>query len=178
MKTLLTFCASLALSLVVGCGSKGGDPAACSAAVDKGVDTMMSSVKKRMDSTNTPPELAQKIGDAGVKLKEVITKRCTEDKWSKDVIDCYASAQAREDLRTCRSKLPKEQGDKLQAEEMQVMSSMMGGMRGMMGHGMRMGSGMGGGSGDMATPPPAGSGMATPAPSGSAAAPAPAGSAH
>jgi hypothetical protein len=181
MKTLLLLCASLALA--VGCGSKGGDPAACSSAVDKGVETMMGSVKKRMESMNAPPDQIAKVADAGAKLKEVITKHCTDDKWSKEVIDCYGSATQREDLRACRAKLPKEQGDKLQADEMQVMSSMMGGMRGMMGHGMRP---PGGGSGDMSggmTPPAAG--MApppAPAPTGSATAPAPApapaGSAH
>ena len=75
----------------------------------------------------------------------------------------------RTDLKACREKLPKDQGDKLHNEEMQVMASMMGGMRPGRGmHGMMGGSGM--------TMAPAGSGMAPPpAPMGSAGS---AGSAH
>ncbi|HEX4452085.1 MAG TPA: hypothetical protein VH143_14500 [Kofleriaceae bacterium] len=180
MKTLLTICASLAFSLVAGCGSKGGDPAQCSAAAEKGVATMVTAVKARAESTGATPEQVTQITDGIGKLKDVLVKHCTEDKWPKAVIDCYGAASSQPEFKACREKLPKEAADKLRADEMQVMSSMMGAMGGMRGHGMRMGagSGMGGGSGDMATPPPAGSGAAMPAPSGSAAAPAPAGSAH
>ncbi len=166
MKTLLLLSLCLAL---VGCGSKGGSAAECGAAVNKGVDTMMGLVKTRMESMNVPAEQIAKVGEGGAKLKEVITKRCTEDKWSKDVMDCYASATSQQDLKGCREKLPKEQADKLHNEEMQVMASMMGGMR--PGRGMH-GMNMNGGSGMMMPPPPSGSGMSPPpAPAGSAGTP-------
>jgi hypothetical protein len=167
MKTLLLLSLCVAL---VGCGSKGGSAAECGAAVNKGVDTMMGLVKTRMESMNVPADQIAKVGEGGAKLKEVITKRCTEDKWSKDVMDCYASAASQADLKSCREKLPKEQADKLHNEEMQVMASMMGGMRPGRGmHGMMGGSGM---TMSPPPPPPSGSGMApAPAPTGSAGTP-------
>ena len=177
MKTLLLFLVtSLAL---VGCGNKGGSSAACGDAINKGVDSMMAASAKRMEAMNAPPEMKTKLGEAAVKLKEVITKRCVEDKWSKEVIDCYAAATSQRDLSGCRAKLPTDQGDKLKGEEIAVMSSMMGGMRPGMMHG---GSGMGGPG--MGGPGMGGPGMAgsatTPSGSGttpSAPAPVPAGSA-
>ena len=153
--------------LALGCGSKkAGSASACSDAVTKGVDTMMAAGAKRMEAMGgMPPEMKQKMDDAAVKLKQVITNRCTEDKWSTEIIDCYQKATTREDLKACRAKLPPEQSAKLQAEEMQVMSSMMGGMGGMRPP-HSMGSGMGGPG--MGATPPAGSGDTGPA-AGSAA---------
>lgn len=168
MKTLLVI--SCVLSMF-GCGSKGGS-AQCGDAVAKGVDNMMANSKKRMETMNAPPEMKQKLDEAGAKLKDVIAKHCVDDKWGKDVIDCYSSATTREDLRNCRGKLPPEQGAKLQADEMAVMSSMMGGMPGRGGPGMMhggmggppgMGGSGGGGMGGAPAPMPAGSGTA-PAP--------------
>jgi hypothetical protein len=170
--TLISLCG---LVLAVGCGSKGGDAAQCSAAAEKGVTTMQAAVKARAPSSATPEQVAQ-ITDGIGKLKDVLVKHCTEDKWPKDVIDCYSNASSQQEFKACRERLPKEAADKLRADEMQVMSSMMGamgGMRGMRGHGMGAGSGMGGGSDSV------GSAVAAPVPAGSAAvAPAPAGSAH
>lgn len=166
MKTLLL---SVLVSLVAaGCGSKGGSAAQCSAAIDKGVETMMGLVKQRMTAMNAPADQIAKVTEGSGKLKEVITKRCTEDKWPKEVIDCYASAASQQDLKGCREKLPKEAADKLRTEEMQVMSSMMGGMR--------PGRGMMGGMHTMGSAAPEGSAAPAPAPE-SAGSAAPAGSA-
>ena len=150
MKAIL-FCSALAL---VGFGCKKGSSASsCADAINKGVDTMMAAGAKRMEGA--PPEMKAKMDEAAVKLKGVITNRCTEDKWSADVIDCYSKAAKREDLRNCRNKLPQDQQAKLQSEEMLVM--MGAGFGGMRPHGDMSGSGM-------ATPPanPDGSGMAPP----------------
>jgi hypothetical protein len=164
--TLLSLCG---LVFAVGCGSKGGDAAQCSAAAEKGVTTMQNAVKARAPSTATPEQVAQ-ITDGIGKLKDVLVKHCTEDKWPKDVIDCYGNASSQQEFKACREKLPKDAADKLRADEMQVMSSMMGAMGGMRGHGMRMGGGSGMGAGGDST----GSAVAAPAPVGSAVAPAPA----
>jgi hypothetical protein len=166
MKTIL-FCTALAL---LGCGGKKG-AGNCADAIGKGVDTMMAAGAKRME--NAPPDQKAKMDEAAVKLKGVITNRCTEDKWSAEVVDCYASAQKREDLRNCRAKLPPDSAAKLQKEEMDVMAG--AGFGGMRPHGMGMG-----GSGDHPdslqgnVPPPAeGTATAPPPPSmGSAVAPA------
>jgi hypothetical protein len=149
MKAIL-FCSALAL---VAC-KKGSSASSCADAINKGVDTMMAAGAKRME--NAPPEMKTKMEEASVKLKGVITNRCTEDKWSADVIDCYAKAQKREDLRDCRSKLPQDQQAKLQSEEVQVM--MGAGFGGMRPHGDMGGSAMG----SAAPTAPDGSGMAPP----------------
>ncbi|HEY1812509.1 MAG TPA: hypothetical protein VGG74_09200 [Kofleriaceae bacterium] len=177
MKTLTFVSVSLALALA-GCGSKGGSTAACSAAADKGVSTMLTMVKSRMEQTGATPEQMTQVTEAIGKLKDVIVKHCVDDKWSKDVIDCYANASSQPEFKACREKLPQDQAQKLQTDEMGVMSSM---MRGMRGHGMGMH--MGGGSGGTMMAPPGGSGMAAPTGTmGSAtmgsAAPAPAPAAH
>ena len=168
MKAIL-FCSALAL---VGFGCKKGSSASsCADAINKGVDTMMAAGAKRMEGA--PPDMKAKMEETAVKLKGVITNRCTEDKWPADVIDCYSKAQKRTDLRDCRNKLPEDQQQKLQAEEQSVMLG--AGFGGMRPHGDMGGSGMGGSG---MAPPPAptdGSGMAPPA--APAPAPAPAGSA-
>lgn len=155
MKSIL-FCCAIAL-VGVGC-KKGGGGGNCDS-VAKGVDNMTAAGSKRME--NAPPEMKAKMEEAAGKMKGVLVKRCSEDKWSGDVVDCYANAQKREDLRACRTKLPAEQAQKLQQEEMQVM---MGAGMGMGGH-MHGGMGSGAPAGSDMAPPPAptdGSGMAPP----------------
>jgi hypothetical protein len=154
MKTIL-FCTALAL---LGCGSKKG-AGNCADAIGKGVDTMMAAGAKRME--NAPADQKAKMDEIAVKLKGVITNRCTEDKWSADVIDCYANAKKREDLRNCKSKLPPELASKLETEEREVMVG--AGFGGMRPHGMGMG-----GSGEHpdtlqgnVPPPPPAEGTAT-----------------
>jgi hypothetical protein len=168
MKTIL-FCTALAL---LGCGGKKG-AGSCAEAIGKGVDTMMAAGAKRME--NAPPEQKAKMDEVGVKLKGVMTNRCTEDKWSAEVVDCFANAKKREDLRNCRSKLSPELATKLETEEREVMVG--AGFGGMRPHGMGMG---GSGEhpdtlqGNVPPPPPAeGTATAPPPPAmGSATAPA------
>lgn len=180
MKTILFVITMSAVAAVgAGCSKKGG-AGDCAGAVSKGVDTMMAAGQKRMESMpgGMPADIKAKMDEASGKLKTVIANRCTEDKWSAEIIDCYNKAATREDLKACRAKLPPEQASKLQSEEMQVMSQMMGGggMPGGHEHGMGgmhggMQPSMSGGSGA-----PAADGSAAPAPApatpGSAAAPA------
>jgi hypothetical protein len=168
MKAIL-FCSALAL---VGFGCKKGSSASsCADAINKGVDTMMAAGAKRMEGA--PPDMKAKMDETAVKLKGVITNRCTEDKWPAEVIDCYSKAQKRTDLRDCRNKLPEDQQQKLQSEEQAVMLG--AGFGGMRPHGDMGGTGMADhppmGTA-VPTAPTDGSGMAPPV-----AAPAPAGSA-
>jgi len=189
MKTI-SFVLVMSMALAAGgCGKKaGGSTGSCADAVGKGVDQMIATRKEKVAAAPAEmkaraEERAKKMDEVAGKLKETITNRCVEDKWSADVIDCYSHAKAMDDLKVCRSKLPADQAAKLQGEEMQVMMSAMGGMRGGMGGPPGMGGpgmgnappgGMGGpgmGSAQVTATPPAGSDG--PAPSGSAA-PAPA----
>lgn len=102
-------------------GSAGGGGAtpACAAAAGKAVASL-------------PPG-----GDPGVrtKLQDIYSKRCTEDKWSAEIIKCYESAAGMVGLQACRAKLPPEQGQRLLAEIMAAMAAASGaGARPPMGH--------------------------------------------
>src|SRR5262249_4174571 len=108
---------AIAILVVAGC-SKHADNQ-CAGAVGKGLDKMLS---LRWQGSAPPPAIVEAMG----KLKGVITNRCVEDKWSSEVIDCYAKSAGMADLRACRQKLPPDQQAKLQAEELQVMASAMG----------------------------------------------------
>jgi len=165
MKTMLALALALAL---FGC-KKNSAASECSSAVSKGVDKMISMRKQRLSEqgSNLPPELkarmderAKKMDEVSGALKQAMTNRCTEDKWSADVIKCYDSADSMEAIRSCRQKLPADQQQKLQAEEMQVMMKAMGGpggMGGIPGHPGMGGPGMGApGMGGSGMPPAAG----------------------
>lgn len=179
MKTMCTLAigALLALSALSGCSKKGGGADACGDSVAKGVDTMMAAGQKRMESSGSmAPEMKAKMDEAATKLKAAITARCTEDKWPAEVIDCYGKATSREDLKACRAKLPSDASQKLQADEMKVMMSTMGG--GGMGHmgGPHMGGPHMGGPEMGSGAPPAGSGAPSMAGSGAPPIPPPASS--
>jgi hypothetical protein len=155
-------CAELAL---LGC-KKGGAGGDCASAIGPSVDKMTAAGAKRMETANVPPEMKAKMEEAAGKLKVAIINRCTTDKWSADVVDCYKKAEKREDLTACRAKLPEDQAKALHTDELGVMTSL-GVGRGMMGgHG---GPGAPGGPGGPGGPPP---GMGAPPAPGSAAAPA------
>ncbi len=133
-----------------GCSKKGGD--ACTDAVNKAVDQMMS----RVNDGKMPDQMKAAMKDRADALKKVMVNRCTEDKWPAEVTDCYSKASSRPDIMACRGKLPPEQSQKLQAEEMQVM--MGGGGMGMAPHG----DGMPPAQPPAATPPAATPPAATP----------------
>jgi hypothetical protein len=177
----------IALTLFAGCKKGGSAASNCSEAVGKGVDKMIAMRQQKLDEQGSAlaPELkarmeerSKKMGEVAGELKTAITNRCTEDKWSADVIKCYGAAGSMEELRSCREKLPQDQQAKLKSDEMQVMMKVMGGMggppgmggmppghEGMAGHGMGGAPGMAGSAeaGSAAAP-------AAPAPAGSAAA--------
>jgi hypothetical protein len=49
-------------------------------------------------------------------MKNVMVKRCTEDKWPTDTLDCMKTVQKREDLKVCLDKLPADMKAKAQTE--------------------------------------------------------------
>lgn len=148
MKNLLV----IAALIFAGCGKKSGgsDAPSCADAISKAVGAMPGGPGG--DEVKT-------------KLQAVMTTRCTEDKWSAEVIKCYATeVKDMASMKACRSKLTQEQQDKAMNDIRSVMMGAMGGAGGGPMHG----------AGDSPPPmPPDGSGMQPP-PAGSAA---PAGSA-
>lgn len=132
MKTTLALV--LGLSLFAGC--KKSSTSQCADAINKSVDKMINARKDRLAAQGSalPPEMkarmderAKMMDQASTSLKQAMTNRCTEDKWSSDVLKCYDGAGSMEEIRKCREMLPKDQQDKLRADEMQVMMKSMGG---------------------------------------------------
>ena len=160
MKSIV-FCAALAL---LGCKRGGGDD--CANAIGPSIDKMTAAGAKRMEAANVAPEMKAKMDEAASKLKVAIINRCTTDKWSSDVVDCYKKAEKREDLSACRAKLPEDQAKALHTDELGVMTSL-GVGRGMMG-----GHGGPGGPPSMGAPPSGSDAAGTPPPAAPAGGPA------
>jgi hypothetical protein len=143
------------LALAAGCGSKssdsaggGGDTSSCAGAIDTGIASMTAARKKMLDeklgSAVGGAERAAKILERSTtvleKLKTALNARCTEDKWSPEIVSCMAKVTKREDVQACIAQMPKDQQDKTNAEVMKAMTSGMGNLRmhppGGMPHGM------------------------------------------
>ncbi len=98
--------------VIGGCGKKSdGDKAAsgpsCADAVTKAVGAMPAGPNG---------------GGVQDKLKEIMTTRCTEDKWPAEVVSCYAtSVTDMKSMKKCREMLPQEQQQKLMGEIRTVM---------------------------------------------------------
>jgi hypothetical protein len=120
---------------LLGCGSKKGGASECADAINKALDAMMAANIKRMEGMGGDQGSAMKTAmeSMSTKLKGVLTNRCTEDKWSSEIIECTSKASTRDELKACQAKLPPEQAAKLQTEIIEVMRSGMGPM----GMGMR-----------------------------------------
>ena len=129
MKSILIVLAAL----LVAPACKKSDTTNCAEAIEKGIDQLRVRRKQRMDArpTNLTPTVKAEV-DAqakvmetfSAKLKTTLTKRCTEDKWPSEVIDCYESTSSPDDMRKCRQKLPVEQAERARTEEVALMRSM------------------------------------------------------
>lgn len=116
------------------CGKRAEDPkAACASAANRGVTAMVSRATERLATADVPDdaravmtERTTKLRELAPKLKAVFTNRCVEDKWPRDVIDCYASASAVDEMRACRGKLPPGASTALMKDEMDLMAGTMG----------------------------------------------------
>jgi hypothetical protein len=163
MKTVIL----IALLAVAGCSKKGSSASGgeCEAAMAKGTDSLMATVKSRAGDPQRLENLTEMVG----KMKTTLTQRCTEDKWSPEAIACFTKLTSQAELRGCEQNLTEEQRTKLRNEMRQLMGS------------MRMGAGHPPGLGGSGVPPapgaaPAGDtppAAAPPATGGTAAPPAP-----
>ncbi|HEY1555928.1 MAG TPA: hypothetical protein VGF94_13910 [Kofleriaceae bacterium] len=108
MKTL----AMLVLVLAACGGKKDSAPASASSSCADAAHAAAASL-------TASPQLADKVSG----LEAVLAKHCTDDKWSSDVIACYHDANGMMAIKACRQKLPKDQADKLLADEIGVMSA-------------------------------------------------------
>jgi hypothetical protein len=113
------------------CGGKKDNGAAADSACAAAAHAASSGL-----TANAPDAQKALLGEKASQLEAVIAKHCNEDKWPEDVIACYRDASGMMAMKACRSKLPKDQGDKLLADEIGVMSAGMGGGGGMAPHAM------------------------------------------
>jgi hypothetical protein len=61
-------------------------------------------------------------GTVQAQLKELMTRRCTEDKWPAEVVSCYATQVTdMASMKTCREKLPQDKQTALMTEIRGVM---------------------------------------------------------
>jgi len=117
----------LITALLVGCSKSGSD---CATSIGKGMEKFAEQAKSRAPN----PEMQQAMTDMAGKLKDTLIKRCTEDKWPSEVVNCFTTASDRPAMQQCQQKLSDEQRDKVIADIRQVM----------MGGGMKMPPGMAG----------------------------------
>ena len=113
----------IALLVAAGCskkGSAGGSGGECEAAMTKGTDSLLTTVKTRAGNPQAIESLTEMVG----KMKATLTTRCTEDKWSADAVDCFSKLTSQAELRACEQKLSEEQRNKLRGEMRQLMGSM------------------------------------------------------
>ena len=159
----------MALLAAAGCSKKGPD---CSAAIDKGVDGYVATMKKLV--ANRPGLDIPKIA---ARLKATMVQRCTEDRWQPEVVACIGSVTGHE-LKGCDAKLPSDQRTKLETQLRSAMMEAIGAGSphmppGLEGHPQVLGGNANGSaapSGDSAGAP-APAAPAAPSPSGTPAAP-------
>src|SRR6478735_825735 len=81
-------------------------------------------------------------GEVQTKLQQIMTTRCTEDKWPPAAVNCYATqVKDMASMKKCRELLPQDQQQKLMTEIRAVMMGAAGGAGPMHGGGAPMGGG-------------------------------------
>lgn len=110
----------------------------CDTAVARGVEQTIA--KRRGSGAG---EMTDADKEVPKKLEAVLAKTCTDDKWSKEVLDCFKTA---EDIKICKEKLTPEQRANYTRNVMQVMVGAR--QQGGIGHGGPM-------TGSGVQPPPA-----------------------
>jgi hypothetical protein len=112
----------IALLAAAGCSKKGSGSGAggdCEAAMTKGTDGLLATVKSR-----APAQQVDSLTEMVGKMKTTLTTRCNEDKWSAEAIDCFTKLNSQQEMRGCEQKLTEEQRNKLRGEMRQLMGSM------------------------------------------------------
>ena len=150
-------------ALLVGCSKSSGSD--CATSIGKGMEKFAEQTKSRVPN----PEMQAAMTEMAGKLKDTLIKRCTEDKWPSEVVNCFTTVSDRPGMQQCQQKLNDEQRDKLLADIRNVMMGQFGGGKmpgGMAGHPPMLGGSAATGS---AVPPPTAPPPPAPAGSGSAA---------
>ncbi len=171
MKNLsIAFVTVLSLAAFAGCKKKGGG-GDCDGTMSSAVDRMMEEQAKQMpkDMPADQKKMADEMMKTMVpKMKATLTKVCTDDKWTPEMLKCVDASKTMEEGQACNKNLSAEQKAHLDKEMAAAMG--MGGDHGDMKGGDMKGGDMKGGDmkgGDMKG---SDTGSAAPAGDGSAAA--------
>jgi hypothetical protein len=113
MKTIVL----VVLVVVAGCGGKKGPD--CNESVAKGIEAATAT----LGGHSTSPQMMASMVSAMNQLKVAVTKRCTEDKWPAEVVNCFGGAKDMGDLQGCQSRLDKDLRDKLNADIREIRNS-------------------------------------------------------
>lgn len=85
----------------VGCGKKSSTPKGdCTASVENAVQVSTDELKKN----NVPDSAIPNIREASI-------ARCNQDKWSNEVLKCFADAKKPDDIKKCNEMMTKDQRD-------------------------------------------------------------------
>ena len=123
------------LAILVLAACKHSTTADCAGSIGKGIDQLRERRKQRLalvDTQLSPAARAQIIAQEQLmdtyylQLRTTLAKRCTEDSWPSEVIDCYESAASAEAMRKCRVALPAVAAEHTRTDEVDLMSSMKG----------------------------------------------------
>ncbi len=102
----LVLAAVLALASF-GCKKKTASGPDCAKAINRSMELS----KPEMEKSGTDAQMAQKMTDLGI-------RRCSEDKWPAEAVNCMVDAKTMGDSQACYGKLSKEQQDKMNTEAM------------------------------------------------------------
>jgi hypothetical protein len=104
--------------LAAGCSKQ--SPAGCDPAIAKGTDSLVATVKARSASTQMQDSMTELAG----KMRAALTRRCNEDRWSSEAVECFGKLTTPADLQACETKLSADQVAKMRKELVQATASM------------------------------------------------------
>ena len=98
-------CALLVVAIIVaGCGRK-TDDASCGAVATR----LFTLVHEDLGSAKVDPATRRKVADQLPAMRDALTQRCTDGKWSTQVRNCMVSAGDHLALQACQQHLTDEQ---------------------------------------------------------------------
>ena len=105
MKTLLFAALITATAATAACSKKRSE-------CDTGIDKAMATFKATLEANTTDPRARDAQLAIIDKIHTTLATRCNADGWSAEAIACFAATASQKDVRTCESKLNKEQRGK------------------------------------------------------------------
>jgi hypothetical protein len=110
--------ALVALLAAAGCSRKSSVD--CETAIARGTDSLVATVKARSASKQMTDSMKELAG----KMRTALTRRCSEDKWSPEAVECFGKLVSPAGMQGCESKLSAEQLTRMRKDLVQATASM------------------------------------------------------